>query len=297
MISAVAAPLIAGGAQLISSVGNWFSQKSTNQSERDYAQKMYNQQKQDAQAQWARENEYNSPAAQMARLKAAGLNPNLVYGGSAGAATGNASSAHMPAPQSVSSVAPKMDASFATTGMSAYFDVQQRQVQIDNMREQSKILNEEARLKAAQTVATLVNTDNSTFDLGLKRELKQYSLDSARESLRRLSGEADTALDENERRNSSNVASLRTAAEQILNMRLDRAKSATEISRIRADISRIRSSTRLQQLDENLKSMGINPNDPQWQRVLGQAVGGKDGLVEKAKSAWDGIKKTWKKIW
>lgn len=33
--------------------------------------------------QWERENEYNNPLNQMARLKAAGLNPNLVYGNGA----------------------------------------------------------------------------------------------------------------------------------------------------------------------------------------------------------------------
>lgn len=31
-------------------------------------------------AQWQRENEYNSPSAQMQRFQAAGLNPNLIYG-------------------------------------------------------------------------------------------------------------------------------------------------------------------------------------------------------------------------
>lgn len=36
--------------------------------------------------QWNRANEYNSPAAQMERLKAAGLNPNLVYGNGTDAA-------------------------------------------------------------------------------------------------------------------------------------------------------------------------------------------------------------------
>lgn len=39
---------------------------------------------------WNLQNAYNDPAAQMARLQAAGLNPNLVYGG--GNVTGNAAS-------------------------------------------------------------------------------------------------------------------------------------------------------------------------------------------------------------
>lgn len=41
---------------------------------------------------WNKQNEYNSPTAQMQRLQAAGLNPNLVYGSSvAGNSSGNAS--------------------------------------------------------------------------------------------------------------------------------------------------------------------------------------------------------------
>lgn len=40
--------------------------------------------------QWHRQNAYNHPIEQMARLKAAGLNPNLIYGSSPGSAVGNA---------------------------------------------------------------------------------------------------------------------------------------------------------------------------------------------------------------
>lgn len=41
--------------------------------------------------QWQRENEYNSPSAQIARLAEAGLNPNLIYG-----STDGGSAAHSP---------------------------------------------------------------------------------------------------------------------------------------------------------------------------------------------------------
>lgn len=47
---------------------------------------------------WNRENAYNTPAAQMARLKAAGLNPNLVYGSGSAGVSGVAGS--IPTPQS-----------------------------------------------------------------------------------------------------------------------------------------------------------------------------------------------------
>ncbi len=42
--------------------------------------------------QWHRNNAYNHPAAQMQRLKAAGLNPDLMYGQNAAGAMGNSSS-------------------------------------------------------------------------------------------------------------------------------------------------------------------------------------------------------------
>ncbi len=42
--------------------------------------------------QWNRNNAYNHPAAQMQRLKAAGLNPDLMYGQNSGGAMGNSSS-------------------------------------------------------------------------------------------------------------------------------------------------------------------------------------------------------------
>ena len=43
---------------------------------------------------WQRSNEYNSPAQQMQRLKAANLNPSLVYG--SGGVTGNTVAPSMP---------------------------------------------------------------------------------------------------------------------------------------------------------------------------------------------------------
>lgn len=56
------------------------SQKEENQKNRDWNLNLSRQQNQWNIEQWNRENAYNSPAAQMARYKAAGLNPDLMYG-------------------------------------------------------------------------------------------------------------------------------------------------------------------------------------------------------------------------
>jgi len=55
-------------------------QKEENQKNRDWNLNLAKQQNQWNIEQWNRENEYNTPSAQMARFKAGNLNPDLVYG-------------------------------------------------------------------------------------------------------------------------------------------------------------------------------------------------------------------------
>lgn len=56
------------------------AQKEENQKTREYNLSLAKLQNQWNIDQWQRENQYNTPAAQMARFKAAGLNPDLIYG-------------------------------------------------------------------------------------------------------------------------------------------------------------------------------------------------------------------------
>jgi len=61
------------------------------------------------------QNAYNDPSLQMARLKKAGLNPNLIYGQSVAGATGNSGSAPSPsraAPTGAETIIPNTLASF-----------------------------------------------------------------------------------------------------------------------------------------------------------------------------------------
>lgn len=56
------------------------AQKAENEKNRQYNLMLARTQNRWNLNQWQRENDYNSPTAQMARFKAAGLNPNLIYG-------------------------------------------------------------------------------------------------------------------------------------------------------------------------------------------------------------------------
>lgn len=72
---------IAGNIASNANINNQISaQKQENQKNRDYNLNLAKMQNQWNIEQWNRENAYNSPAAQMARYKAAGLNPDLIYG-------------------------------------------------------------------------------------------------------------------------------------------------------------------------------------------------------------------------
>lgn len=75
--------------------------------------------------QWQRNNEYNSPAAQMQRLKAAGINPDVMYGQNAGGAAGNSSSPAQgtnPIPKQPFLLDPTMSAQIRALNAKAYSD-------------------------------------------------------------------------------------------------------------------------------------------------------------------------------
>lgn len=76
------------GSQAGSEIGSFFGPSDERLQRREDLY-WYNKQRDDAIAAWNMQNDYNSPTAQMARLKAAGLNPMLVYG--SGDVTGNTS--------------------------------------------------------------------------------------------------------------------------------------------------------------------------------------------------------------
>jgi len=71
---------IAGNPTLVSTAANIGSTLLNNQANRNQSLQMYNNQRQDALADWNRQNMYNNPKETMARFKEAGLNPHLIYG-------------------------------------------------------------------------------------------------------------------------------------------------------------------------------------------------------------------------
>jgi hypothetical protein len=109
--------------------------------------------------QWQAENEYNSPKAQMQRLKEAGLNPNLVYGN--GSVSGNTTTA---GPRFESPEAGKNDrwnfANMASQAITMYQDMQQRQANIDLTRAQEEATRQNAALTAINKAWNMFKFDS-----------------------------------------------------------------------------------------------------------------------------------------
>lgn len=129
---------------------------------------------------WNLQNEYNSPTQQMARIRAAGLNPNLVYGNGV---TGN-SAGSTPQYEPAKFNAPTMQAyrgwnlgiSDAISQFLAYRTVK---AQVDNMEAQNSLIRQQTATEATRQANIAASTSRSEFDLNMAKELKDVSVSSA----------------------------------------------------------------------------------------------------------------------
>jgi len=144
-LAALAPSIIAGGASLIGGLINAGSTSKTNQSMLSYNKEMYDKQRADALADFNRQNEYNSPLAQMTRFKEAGLNPNLIYG-----QMSNSPAVRSSSPASYNPTPPQVDLSApANMALNSYYDTQLKTAQIDLVKKQADATMYESLIKAA----------------------------------------------------------------------------------------------------------------------------------------------------
>lgn len=118
--------------------------------------------------QWQRENDYNSPTAQMARYRAAGLNPNLIYGqqntsASSPTLTAGASSA----PQDMSAIGQKRNFGQA---MQEMLNVEMQKAQIEAVKAGTENTK-------ANTAKTGEETKSLTIDNMYKAAREQLNLE------------------------------------------------------------------------------------------------------------------------
>lgn len=129
---------------------------------------------------WNMQNAYNSPTAQMSRLRQAGLNPNLVYG--SGVTGNNAGSAPQYEPIKVqrATMEPYRGWNLGLSdAVSVYMAARQNKAQVENMEAQNNLIKEQARTEGIRQGNIAMSTARSGFDLNLARELRNVSIDRA----------------------------------------------------------------------------------------------------------------------
>lgn len=275
------APLIAGGAEVLSQGINAIVQSGQNRKNRQFAREQYATQRRDALADYFMQNEYNSPAAQMKRLREAKLNPNLVYGNGAVATGGQVRSSSASAP---TGEAPRTDLGGAVSG---YLNAKMQQQQTDNLKAQNDVLLEQKKKLAAETAG--VNLDNALKDFDYnfrienrnrdiyKKEQSNVNLYRYGNNLLRSGNLTDANIANTKERTASEIAlrlprvnqiqqGISESMQRILNMRIQASKTQSEIDYVTQQIRNAAKDGKLKDLEIQLKQMGTSWSDPAWQR-------------------------------
>lgn len=224
---------------------------------------------------WNKQNDYNNPINQRARLEAAGLNPHLIYGSnsSGGVAAPTPDFKHQAADYNIN----------GTAIANSYMDARMRREQINNLQAQNEVIQQDALLKAAQIAQTQKSTAKTEFETQKGQSLLDYSLEAAKENIRKTQVSTQVMLNQDERNAAQNAQSLAEGVQRISNLREQNANSIEERNRIRADTQRILNDSETKKLDNDLRRKGINPQDPTWLRILGRLLDGSSPLEETKK--------------
>lgn len=193
--------IIAGGASLLGSALGFGSQKKTNKANMELAKYQNEWQTQENEKayqrnlqMWNLQNEYNSPTQQMARLRTAGLNPNLVYGNGV---TGNSSGStpqYQPADIKRAELSPYRGWNQGLTdAVSNFLAYRSNRAQVENMEAQNSLIRQQTATEATRQANIAASTARSEFDLSQANRLKDVSVSMAEAQMVKSQHDASTA--------------------------------------------------------------------------------------------------------
>lgn len=282
-------PGIATGASILEGVMNPILTGIQNSKNRRFAEYMYGKQRADALADWNMQNQYNSPAAQMARFKQAGLNPNLIYGQGNEAATVRSSDFKEPNQQ-----APQINSAPLTGALFGAVELKQRQEQTNNLRLQGELMRQQTLQVIANTLRTGVMTETDKFNLSQTKQLAATNIefrkaqvqelntrmDETKARIGKIGADTQYTLDQNERQKLLTANTLAIGVQTVKNMRAQRGlikqQTLTEEKR-----------TAINELDRALKAKGFSWSDPWYFRIASTLIDSEVGQdVIKKVTGW-----------
>lgn len=222
---------------------------------------------------WERNNAYNTPEAQMARLQKAGLNPNLVYGN--GSVVGNTSGQtpqyHAPR-QDYTGILPP-DITGLAPSLQTYQDIQLKQAQIDQVKASTKAVDATRLNTTERTISEMIKqpgyqTSNlqKQLQLEIATELAQTQVKTAEGNLRLLEGKISL-------QDKAQVqASLDILFRKMINIQQEE-KNRNQPAHEVLDMALKELDMRQKEIVLDLMKQGVNFNDPVWMRKLAEVLG------------------------
>ena len=242
--------IIGAGANLLVQNRNIKNQKETTKKQRAHELYQYDIQRLDAIRDRDFNNQYNHPLQQMARLKEAGLNPNLVYG------KGAANTASQIRPSSMnntSAVAPRLDPNAFQGAIGSIAQLKVLGAQTDN-------LHASAQNQQARTLHERIKTLDSTFDYGIKKELKATIKNQIKADYHKTI--VDTGLSASrsvlaDTQSELNVAKIDTEIAK-------RLLTNSQVQLTKEQVAKLQDEDVIRELNKQFARLKIRPGDPGW---------------------------------
>lgn len=247
---------------LIGSLGNIFTGGMSARKQYKYQSKLMDKQNQQQIDFWKMNNEYNTPFSQRARLEQAGLNPDLMYGGS-----GSVTPSQMPGAASGS--APNVDygdtsGAFANgirlAQQASLIDAQVSKIEAENklLAEQALSQAEQRELWKAQATDAWLRAEHQ--GIYNRHANTRYFLENEERGLKNtLLGADVNSYETRLRLDQQRVANDNMRAKvQVLQLGLNEKKLKADMEKIRAEVSEILSRSKV--------------NDVQVRKVVADAV-------------------------
>lgn len=225
----------------IGAIGNFFTGGASARKQYQYQSKLMDKQNQQQIDFWKMNNEYNTPFNQRARLEQAGLNPDLMYGGS-----GNMYQSQMPGAASGS--APNVDYGSFSDNLRFAMQAQVMDAQVSKIEQENKLLAEQAlnqaqqrELWAAQAKEAWVRAEHQ--GIYNKHADTRYFLENETRALKNtLLGADVNSYETRLRLDQQRVANDNMRAKvQVLQLGLNEKKLKADMEKIRAEVAEIMS--------------------------------------------------------
>lgn len=226
----------------IGAIGNFFTGGASARKQYQYQSKLMDKQNQQQIDFWNMNNKYNTPLAQRARLEQAGLNPDLMYGGS-----GNMVQSQMPTAASPGS-APNVDYGSFSDNIRFAMQAQVMDAQVSKIEAENRLLAEQALSQAEQrelwkaqaTDAWLRAEHQGIYN---KHADTRYFLENEERGLKNtLLGADVNSYETRLRLDQQRVANDNMRAKvQVLQLGLNEKKLKADMEKIRAEVAEIMS--------------------------------------------------------